>query len=277
VQTIILGSGGPLPHPLRAGPATLVRTTAGDLLFDCGRGVLMRTAAAGAAAGALRGLFLTHLHSDHTTDLNDIFTSKWITSFQPQPLPVYGPVGTASLLQATEAMLELDIGYRMAHHDDLQWRPTAEVVECERGTVLEHGGVRVTAAPTDHAPVRPTVGFRVEEDGRSVVIAGDTVPCEGLDELCAGANMLVHTVTRPDLIRAIGLPRFVDVLDYHSSVEDAAKTAARNGVGTLVLTHLVPAPEPGTEDEWAAMAAAHFGGTVVVAHDLLSLDVGPTA
>jgi ribonuclease Z len=119
VQTIILGSGGPLPHPLRAGPATLVRTSAGDLLFDCGRGVLMRTAAAGAAAGTLRGLFLTHLHSDHTTDLNDIVTTQWITSFQPQPLPVYGPVGTASLLQATEAMLALDIGYRMAHHDDL--------------------------------------------------------------------------------------------------------------------------------------------------------------
>jgi ribonuclease Z len=275
VQTIILGSGGPLPHPLRAGPSTLVRTGAGDLLFDCGRGVLMRTAAAGAAAGTLRGLFLTHLHSDHTTDLNDIFTSKWITSFQPQPLPVYGPVGTASLLQATEAMLELDIGYRVAHHDDLQWRPTAEVVECEHGNVLEDGAVRVTAAPTDHAPVRPTVGFRVEEDGRSVVIAGDTVPCQGLDELCAEADMLVHTVTRPDLIRAIGLPRFVDVLDYHSSVEDAAKTAARCGVGTLVLTHLVPAPEPGTEDEWVAMAAAHFDGTVVVAHDLLSLDVGP--
>jgi ribonuclease Z len=275
VQTIILGSGGPLPHSLRAGPSTLVRTGAGDLLFDCGRGVLMRTAAAGAAAGTLRGLFLTHLHSDHTTDLNDIFTSKWITSFQPQPLPVYGPVGTASLLQATEAMLELDIGYRVAHHDDLQWRPTAEVVECEHGNVLEDGAVRVTAAPTDHAPVRPTVGFRVEEDGRSVVIAGDTVPCQGLDELCAGADMLVHTVTRPDLIRAIGLPRFVDVLDYHSSVEDAAKTAARGGVGTLVLTHLVPAPEPGTEDEWVAMAAAHFDGTVVVAHDLLSLDVGP--
>jgi ribonuclease Z len=277
MQLIILGSGNPLPHPGRAGPSTLVRTTAGDLLFDCGRGVLMRAAAAGSAAGALRGLFLTHLHSDHTTDLNDVVTSRWITSFQPQPLPVYGPGGTASLLRATEAMLELDIGYRLAHHDELQWRPTAEVVECERGMVLQDGAVRVTAAPTDHAPVRPTVGFRVEDGGRSVVIAGDTVPCAGLDELCAGADMLVHTVTRPDLIRAIGLPRFVDVLDYHSSVEDAAQTAARKGVGTLVLTHLVPAPEPGSEDEWAAMAATHFDGSVVVAHDLLSLDVGPTA
>jgi len=277
MQTIILGSGSPLPDPGRAGPSTLVRTGAGDLLFDCGRGVLMRAAAAGSAAGALRGLFLTHLHSDHTTDLNDVFTSRWITSFQPQPLPVYGPVGTASLLQATEAMLELDIGYRLTHHDDLQWRPSAEVVECERGTVLQDAEVRITAAPTDHAPVRPTVGFRVEEGGRSVVIAGDTVPCAGLDELCAGADMLVHTVVRPDLIEPIGLPRLLDVLDYHSSVEDAAQTAARGAVGTLVLTHLVPAPQPGTESEWIALASKHFDGTVVLAHDLLTLDVGPAA
>jgi ribonuclease Z len=276
MQMIILGSGSPLPDPERAGPATLVRTGAGDLLFDCGRGVLMRAAAAGSAAGALRALFLTHLHSDHTTDLNDIITSRWITSFQPHPLPVYGPVGAASLVQATEAMLELDFGYRLSHHADLQWRPTADVVECERGTVLQEGDVRVTAAPTDHSPVRPTVGYRIDEEGRSVVIAGDTVPCQGLDELCTGADMLVHTVVRPDLIEPIGLPRLLDVLDYHSSVEDAAKTAERNGVGTLVLTHPVPAPQPGTEPEWLALASAHFDGTVILARDLLSLEVGAT-
>ncbi len=277
MQTIVLGSGSPLPDAERAGPSTLVRTELGDLLFDCGRGVLMRAAAAGSSAGALRGLFLTHLHSDHTTDLNDVFTSRWVTSFQPNPLPVFGPHGSTRLLQATEAMLELDIGYRMAHHADLQWRPSADVTECERGLVLEGGSVRVTAAPTNHAPVRPTVGYRIEEGGASVVIAGDTVPCPGLDELCAGADMLVHTVVRRDLIEPLGLARLTDVLDYHSSVEDAARTAARNDVSTLVLTHLVPAPQPGTEDEWVAVAKEHFGGAVVVAKDLLSLEVTRSA
>jgi ribonuclease Z len=151
------------------------------------------------------------------------------------------------------------------------------VTECERGLVLEGGSVRVTAAPTDHAPVRPTVGYRIEEGGASVVIAGDTVPCPGLDELCAGAGMLVHTVVRRDLIEPLGLARLTDVLDYHSSVEDAARTAARNDVSTLVLTHLVPAPQPGTEDEWVALAKEQFGGTVVVAKDLLSLEVTRSA
>jgi ribonuclease Z len=275
MQLIVLGSGSPLPDPARAGPATLVRTRAGDLLFDCGRGVLMRAAAAAASAGALRALFLTHLHSDHITDLNDVVTSRWITSFQPSPLAVFGPTGTASVLRATEAMLGLDISYRLAHHDDLQWPPATDVVECERGTVLSVGDVQVRAAPTDHAPVRPTVGYRVDDGTSSVVLAGDTVPCAGLDELCAGADVLVHTVVRPDLIEPLGLARLSDVLDYHSSVEDAARTATRNGVGTLVLTHLVPAPQPGSEPEWEALTREHFDGTVVVASDLLTLEVGP--
>jgi ribonuclease Z len=213
MQVVTLGTGSPLPDPERAGPATLVRTSAGDLLFDCGRGVLMRAAGAGSSAGALRALFLTHLHSDHVTDLNDIFTMRWATSFSPNPLPVYGPVGTAGLLRATETMLEPDIGYRLAHHADLTWRPAAEVAEVGSGQVFAEGVVTVTAGPTDHAPVRPTVGYRVDDGGRSVVIAGDTVPCEGLDRLADGADVLVHTVVRRDLIEAFGLPRLLDVLD----------------------------------------------------------------
>jgi ribonuclease Z len=273
VQVIVLGSGSPLPDPNRAGPSTLVRTHAGDLLFDCGRGVLMRVAAAGSSAGALRGLFLTHLHSDHTTDLNDVITSRWITSFQPNPLSVFGPAGTATLVDSTEAMLELDIGYRLAHHEDLQWRPSTAAVECASGEVWSDGGVRVTAAPTEHAPVRPTVGYRIDEGSTSVVVAGDTVPCPGLDDLAAGADVLVHTVVRRDLLEPIGLPRLTDVLDYHSTVQDAARTAARAGVGTLVLTHLVPAPPPGAEEEWATLAGEHFAGVVVVANDLTTREV----
>ena len=272
MQVIVLGSGSPLPDPQRAGPSTLVRTSVGDFLFDCGRGVLMRAAAAGSGAGAFRAVLLTHLHSDHITDLNDIYTSRWITSFQPNPLPVYGPLGTAALVEAVGAMLEPDVGYRLAHHDDLQWPPSAAVTEVESGPVFEEGAVRITAAPTDHAPVRPTLGYRIADGGQSVVIAGDTVPCRGLDELSAGAGVLVHTVVRRDLIEQFGLPRLSDVLDYHSSVGQAGQTAARNGVNTLLLTHLVPAPAPGTEQEWLDQASAEFTGTVMVATDLLTVD-----
>ena len=275
MQLVLLGSGSPIPAPDRAGPSTLVRTSAGDLLFDAGRGVSMRAAGAMSGPVAFRAVFLTHLHSDHITDLNDVITTRWAMSFAPNPLSVFGPVGTAALVAATEAMLEPDIGYRLAHHEDLDWRPATVATEVAGGVVFEEGDVRVTAGPTDHAPVHPTVGYRIDDGDASVVIAGDTVPCAGLDRLCAGTDVLVHTVVRRDQIEALGVPRLIDVLDYHSSVPDAARTAARGGVGTLVLTHMVPPVQTGAEQEWIDQAQGEFGGTVVLSEDLTSVEVGP--
>jgi ribonuclease Z len=275
IEITLLGTGSPLVDPQRAGPATLVQAGGTTLLFDCGRGVLMRAAAAGVQASGLTALVLTHLHSDHITDLNDVITSRWVTTFEPSPLRVVGPPGTAAVVEGVLASLAPDISYRRAHHDDLGWDPGVEVAEHLEGVVLDEGGVRVVAAPTDHRPVHPSVGFRVEHDGRAVVIAGDTVPCEGLDRLCDGADALVHTVIRADLVEAIPLPRLQDILDYHSSVEQAAQTAARNSVGTLVLTHYVPPLLPGAEADWRAKAAAHFDGRVELGDDLHVVSIGP--
>lgn len=269
-----LGTGSPLPDPNRAGAATLVQAGGHTLLVDCGRGVLMRLAAAGVGPGMLSGVLLTHLHSDHVTDFNDVVTTHWIGTFAPTPLRVVGPPGTQAFVDATLAMLTEDIGYRIAHHDDLNWQPVVEVTEVHDGVVLDEGGVRVVAAPTEHKPVHPTVGYRVEHGGAVAVLAGDTIPCEGLDRLVAGADVYVQTVIRRSMVEAVPLPRLQDILDYHSDIAQAADTARRGGVGTLVLTHLVPAPPPGTEDEWAAEAAEGFDGEVVVAADLTAIEVG---
>ena len=64
------------------------------------------------------------------------------------------------------------------------------------------------------------------------------------------------------------------ILDYHSSVEQAAQTATRGGVGTLVLTHYVPPMAPGAENEWRAIAAEHFSGTIELGDDLHRVVVG---
>jgi len=274
IEVVLLGTGSPLPDPHRAGPATLVRAGEAALLVDCGRGVLQRAAAIGVGANQLSALLLTHLHSDHITDLADIITSRWITTFAPSPLLVIGPPRTQEVVDATLAVLGPDIGYRLGHHDDLTWAPPVEVVELTEGLAWEGGDVRVVAAPTDHRPVAPTLGFRVEHAGASVVLAGDTVPCDSLDQLTAGADALVHTVIREDLVRALPVPRLLDICDYHSSVEQAGATAARAGVGTLILTHYVPALVPGDEETWRAMAATEFAGRIELGDDLLRVDVG---
>lgn len=271
----LLGTGGPIPDPNRAGPATLVSTGVDHYLVDAGRGVLMRLAAAGLGAGQLTAVLLTHLHSDHFTDLGDVITSRWIMTFQPTPLVIAGPPGTRRVVDHLLASLGPDIEYRMAHHGDLDHRPTVEVLEVTDGEVAVPGSdsVQVCCAPTDHRPVEPSVGFRFNCGGAGVVVAGDTVPCDGLDRLCVGANALVHTVIRKDVIANIPLPRMQDTLDYHSSPEQAAQTAHRAGMDTLVLTHYVPAFPPGGGSDWRALASAHFGGTIEVGDDLHRVEV----
>lgn len=84
----------------------------------------------------------------------------------------------------------------------------------------------------------------------------------------------MHTVIRADLVEQMPVQRIRDILDYHSSVEQAAATAARAEVGTLVLTHYVPPLVPGQEDQWRAKAATEFSGPVEIGNDLLQVSVG---
>lgn len=273
MKVTLLGTGSPIPDANRAGPSTLVQAGSLNLLFDCGRGVLMRLAAAGLFPGMVHHVILTHLHSDHTTDFNDVVTTRWAMSPVPNPLSVIGPPGTAAYVDRVLAMLRDDIQYRLDHHADLNWVPPVTVAEVHDGIAIDDGGVRVVAAPSDHRPVAPTTAFRIEHDGHAVVIAGDTIPCPGLDALCAGADVYVQTVINTELVKLIASPRLQDIHDYHSSLEDAARTATRAGVKTLVLTHPVPAPAPGTEADWIALAAAHFDGEIILASDLTVVEV----
>jgi ribonuclease Z len=277
IEVTLLGTGSPIPDPNRAGPATLIRAGDQTFLVDCGRGVQQRLAAAGSGANALSALLLTHLHSDHIADLGDVIITRWITTFtsDPAPLQIIGPPGTAEVVDATLTAFGHDIGYRIAHHADLTSPPPVQVHEHTEGTVWDQHGVHISVGLTDHRPVTPTIGFRIEYDDASVVLAGDTVPCAGLDALAVGAGALVHTVIRKDLVDQVPMQRVRDICDYHSSVQEAAATAARAGVGILILTHYVPGIAPGQEDQWRALAATEFSRQIELGDDLHRVEVHP--
>lgn len=273
MEIVMTGTGSPLPDPNRAGPSTLVKAGGTHLLVDAGRGVVMRLAGAGTMPGFLAGLLITHLHSDHVCALNDVITTHWVMTQGKAPLRIYGPPGVARFVERQVHALEDDVGYRIEHHDALTRGPNVDVTEVEPGDTFTIGDLAISVAATMHAPVKPTVGFRIEHDGAVAALAGDTIPCPGLDALTRDADVYVQTVIRRDLVEAIPNEMLQDILDYHSDVVDAARTAERNAVRRLVLTHMVPAPTPDQYADWIALAAEHFAGEITVPDDLTTIAV----
>src|SRR5260370_13750968 len=97
LAVILLGIGYPRPDANHAGPATAI--VAGDkwFLVDAGRGTTMRVAGAALKYENLRGVFITHLHSDHTAGLPDVLISSWPFGRKSTPLQLYGPSGIQQL------------------------------------------------------------------------------------------------------------------------------------------------------------------------------------
>ena len=273
MEIVLTGTGSPLPDANRAGPSTLVKAGDCHVLVDAGRGVLMRMAAAGSLPVFLSGVLLTHLHSDHICDLNDVITTHWIMSQGNATPAIYGPPGTEEFVDRQMHALEADIGYRIEHHDQLTNGPKVDVTELSPGVEFSINDFRIAAAATQHAPVHPTLGYRFENESAVAALVGDTVPCEGVDELAASADAYVQTVIRSDLVKLAPNSMLLDILDYHSDVEDAARTAERVGVKRLVLTHMVPAPLPEQYPEWIDLAKQHFDGEVVIGDDLTTISI----
>lgn len=273
MDIVLTGTGSPIPDANRAGPSTLIKAGDTHILVDCGRGVVMRMAGGGSMPPFLAAVLITHLHSDHVCDLNDVITTHWVMSQGDGVLKISGPPGIAQFVERQMHALEPDVGYRIAHHDPLTAGPKVDVTELEPGDSFDVNDVHITTAATVHAPVKPTIGFRLEHEQAVAALVGDTIPCEGVDELAAGADAYVQTVIRRDIVEMIPNEMMQDILDYHSGVIEAAQTAARVGAKRLVLTHMVPAPTTEQYPEWIARAAEHFDGEVIIGDDLTTITI----
>ena len=188
-------------------------------------------------------------------------------------LPIYGPPGTEEFVNRQMHALEADISYRIEHHEQLTHGPQVQVVELAPGEQFTVGELFVRTAATEHAPVKPTLGYRIEHSELSVALVGDTVPCEGVDELARDVDAYVQTVIRSDLVSLSPNSMMLDILDYHSDVGQAAQTAERVNAKRLVLTHMVPAPNAEQYAEWVAEARKHFRGEIVIGDDLTTVSL----
>lgn len=273
---ILLGTaGGPTPRGKRHAPAQVVVVDDAAYVIDCGNGVGDQLARAGVPFAALRAAFITHNHSDHNADVGNLLLLGW--SGLTAPVQVFGPPPISSMAKQYLDMNRYDIDIRVSDEGRV---PLDELVRPQDidagGIVYTDDRVRVTAAVVDHPPVEPAFAYRIDTPDRSIVISGDTRPCDAVVELARGADVLVHEVLYEPGIAHLekghnGRTLRDHLVGSHTPVEQVGGIAERAGVPLLVLSHFTPSDGTVDDETWRLEAQRGYSGTVVVGHDLLAV------
>jgi ribonuclease Z len=240
---VLLGTGVGRPVNLQQfGASTLVEAGGERLLFDCGRGAMVRITQAKIPLGSVTRVFLTHLHSDHVLALPDLMLTGWEAGRRTVPLQVWGTPGTRAMMDHLQQAFAFDIHVR---RDVDEHFPAAGIMvvshETQEGVVFDENGVKVTAFLVDHGLVRPALGYRVDYRGRSVVLSGDMRVSENLIRHARAADVLIHEVIDPDALRARpdhpNAEVVAAIIAHHTTPEQAGEVFARVHPRLAVYSH----------------------------------------
>lgn len=278
ITVTLLGTSSPSPSIDRFGMSTLVEAGGERLLFDCGRGAIQRLLQLGPDYPRVDKLFLTHLHSDHIVGIPDLWLTAWIMG-RKTAFKVWGPDGTVDMMAHLERAYQADIHIRRDLDELLpQSGIDIEAEDIAEGFEYRHGDVRVIVFDVDHRPVTPAFGYRIEYDGKVVVLSGDTRPCENLVKFSQGADLLVHEIIAPQafLKRAAQMTEHhrQAVIEHHTTPQQAGEIFSRINPKLAVYSHVIGGPIPGYEAEILEGTAETYSGAVEIGYDLTRIEVG---
>lgn len=193
--TFLGTSGGPVPGPERAGSAALVEYGNEAILIDAGRGAVQQMQRINLNPGVVTRVFLTHLHSDHTVGLPEVWLARWTRARFKPPLEVTGPLGTEAMVSHIRSAWQYDVDIRSAPPEVMP-RDAALMVghDVTDGVAYEGNGIRVTAITVDHGPVL-TLGYRIDAGGHSISFSGDDIASENLIAKSQNVDVMVHNMS----------------------------------------------------------------------------------
>ncbi len=248
MEVVFLGTGVGVPSLKRASPGLIVSVEEENLLFDSGPGTLRKMLEAGLTYQDIDQIFYTHFHVDHIADLAPfLFATKYPISAREEDLVITGPKGLRNFY---EQLVQLYGSQIVSDHYALA------INEVGDGDIEEKGWNMVTRSVphTDQS-----IGYRIEDpEGKVLVYPGDSDYSESLLELSREADLLILECSFPEKVEG------------HLSPGLAGQVAKEADAKRLVLTHLYPVCD---REEILRPCEAQFTGQVVVAHDLMRLEV----
>lgn len=292
----LCGTGSPFPDPDRSAPCTLVIAGKQMFLFDSGSGSARQINQMGFSTGSLRGVFITHFHSDHMDGLGEVLMTRWAQQTDNKPLTVYGPTGIEQVMRGFRKAYAADTGYRTAHHGEDIMPPALagalvaefEAVQGQYTVVLQQPDLLIESFLVNHAPVSPAVGYRIRYKDRTVVLSGDTTSDQQVKNAARNADLLIHEALSPELVgrlqdtalqnkRSKLAKIFADIPSYHATPEQVAELARDAQVSHVVLNHIVPPlPLPPLREIFLGRSKEIFNGPFRIGEDgdLISLPAG---
>jgi ribonuclease Z len=284
-RVVLLGTrSGPSFDAQRLGISTLVVAGPETLLFDCGRASTTGLARLAINPADVTKVFLTHLHSDHIVSLPELVLFPWASQGRAMPLQVWGPDGTRSMVKHLLEAFSFDIHIR--RDVDEKYSPEGIRVlanDIREGVVHEANGVKVSAFLVDHGPVKPAFGYRVDYQGHSVVISGDTKPSESLVKFSQNVDVLIHELGQskqdprltgpPDELipnSRVTRRQARTIVDHHTDAAEAGHVFQRVQPKLAVFSHypnIVPA-------DVLRVVTQTYAGRVEFGEDLMTIEIG---
>lgn len=205
MKLTVLGKYGPYGKPgVGAASGYLISDGKFKILCDMGSGVMSRLLATTDIA-ELSGIFVSHLHYDHTSDL---LPFRYRLDELKLPINVY-------------THKEKNNPY----YDLLFKHPYINVINIDEDTVLTVDGVRMSFYPMNHR--MPAYGIRCDGNG-SVFYTGDTMFTDEIIKGGKGCDIVLADCSKPDVF-----------IGAHMQAKYAFEI--RNRTGALVIaTHLAP-------------------------------------
>jgi len=159
MKITFLGTSHGVPEANRKCSCIMIEVGENIYFVDMGMPVVDELRTRGKSIAAVKGIFITHMHGDHTDGLIqfiDLITWYFKT---PDPVVVMPDLAAVNVIND---WLKVTIN---GAEKTIQYRQTKE------GVVFDDGVLKVTAIPTQHCP--GSHAYVLEAEGKTVLCTGD--------------------------------------------------------------------------------------------------------